>query len=104
MRLWPIAAIVRFSRPVIVRPACINECLHWQGARPAGALVTTPAGRLHSSGTGVVEPDPDASYVAIGIVTPDTARIANRAVRHSPVSRRAGVNPIKSGSRPGARQ
>jgi hypothetical protein len=36
-----------------------------QRAAAAPALIGVPApGRLHSSGTGVVEPDADASYVA----------------------------------------
>ncbi len=41
-------------------------------ARPPLAL---GFGRLHSSGTGGAEPDPDASYVAIGIVRPVTGQM-----------------------------
>jgi hypothetical protein len=38
-----------------------------------------PSGRLHSSGTGVAEPDPDASYVADALARPCGGRSSKRS-------------------------
>jgi hypothetical protein len=40
----------------------------WLSIRPGGQRVAPALGRLHSSGTGVTEPDPGACFVAIPIV------------------------------------
>ena len=43
------------------RPAPARRAHSRQSSRPDAAPVTTPLGRLHSSGSGVAEPDPDDS-------------------------------------------
>jgi hypothetical protein len=45
---------------------------------------TTAVGRLHSSGTGVVGPDPDASYVAIGVVQSVSTQTVKALAREPP--------------------
>lgn len=44
---------------------------------------------IHSSGTGAVEPDPDASYLAVGIVRPRTKLASPFVAKRSSQRRRA---------------
>jgi hypothetical protein len=65
----PVGAdvVTAYREEELSDPSARDGRLSGEAVVPAAAGLATPSGRLHSSGTGVVEPDADASYVAKGI-------------------------------------
>ena len=79
----------------------VRLLLRWTSKRVAGSRCAIVCGRMHSSRPGLAEPDPDTSYVAVGIAGTGpvgTIALKERGRRAAPRNRPAELGAC--GSRP----